>query len=83
MWEASESSRRVWGELQHRADVLGAGTAAMLDILRFVLKEVACESHIPLAKLATRIAHRERSRPASASRAHGSSHPASCDTPKA
>lgn len=69
MWEAPDSCRRVWGDLFHRPQCLGAARAAtLLDTVRFVTKEAACEAHVTLAKLTNRIARRTPSRPGSAAR---------------
>ena len=60
MWESPESSRRVWGELVSRA-VPESTVAQLLDTVRFVVKEAACEAHVTLAKLTSRIAARSSS----------------------
>jgi hypothetical protein len=60
MWEAPDSRRRVWGSVTHPGDMLaGAGdVAGLLDLVRFIVKEAACEAHVTLVKLSSRITHR-------------------------
>jgi hypothetical protein len=68
MWESPDSCRRVWGQAHHDPS-LPCEMAALLDTLRFVVREAACEPHVTLARLSVRLAHRGTgSRPASAGR---------------
>ena len=62
MWESPDSARRVWGEVSCRLDVLQRppGLAGVLDIVKIVLREAACEAHVTLAKLTARIASRQQ-----------------------
>eukprot|EP00047_Mylnosiga_fluctuans_P020742 m.95916 g.95916 ORF g.95916 m.95916 type:complete len:829 (-) comp8614_c0_seq2:391-2877(-) len=63
MWESPDSCRRVWGDVTV-CDV-AMSVPAVLDIVKYVVKEAACEAHVTLAKLSSRIAHRS-ARPGSA-----------------